>query len=106
MPTASPVILILGAGANIGQAVAKAFVSNGYKVALVARKSNEADNTADILNFKGDFSDPTSVEGVFAKVRSTLGVPSVVVYNGHSHRTCIQRQSISLIPYSRRCNLQ
>jgi NADP-dependent 3-hydroxy acid dehydrogenase YdfG len=32
-----PIILILGAGPNIGQAVARTFASKGYKIALAAR---------------------------------------------------------------------
>ena len=82
MSRASPVILILGAGANIGQHVARVFASKGYKVALAARRAQEADNSADQINIQSDLSDPNSVAGVFSKVKSLLGVPSVVIYNG------------------------
>lgn len=82
MATSSPILLILGAGANVGQTVAKSFAAKGYKVALAARKLNEADSTQDTVNIQGDFSDPNSVAKVFEKVKAALGVPSVVVYNG------------------------
>jgi NAD(P)-dependent dehydrogenase (short-subunit alcohol dehydrogenase family) len=82
MPTTSPVILILGAGSNIGQNVARAFVSKGYKVALAARSLREEDNTADQINIPGDLSDLDFVASIFAKVKTLLGLPSVVIYNG------------------------
>jgi NAD(P)-dependent dehydrogenase (short-subunit alcohol dehydrogenase family) len=82
MPATSPVILILGAGPNVGSHVAKAFASKGYKVALAARKAKEADNTPDQVNIPSDLSDPNSVVNAFSKVKALLGLPSVVVYNG------------------------
>jgi NAD(P)-dependent dehydrogenase (short-subunit alcohol dehydrogenase family) len=88
MPSTSPVILILGAGPRIGHHVARAFTSKGYKVALASRKSketDEADNTADLISITSDLSDPSSVVNVFLKVKASLGIPSVVVYNGKYH---------------------
>lgn len=82
MATTSPILLILGAGSNVGQTVAKTFAAKGYKVALAARKLNESDSTQDTLNIQSDFSDPSSVTTVFEKVKAKFGVPSVVVYNG------------------------
>jgi NAD(P)-dependent dehydrogenase (short-subunit alcohol dehydrogenase family) len=84
MPITSPVILILGAGPNIGQGVARVFASHGYKVALAARSLNEADSTEDQLNIKVDFSNPEEVVNAFTRTRKLLGIPSVVVYNGKS----------------------
>lgn len=81
---ASPVILILGAGPNIGQGVARAFASKGYKVALASRSQKEADSTADQLNITSDFSNPDDVVDAFARTRKALGIPSVVVYNAAS----------------------
>jgi NAD(P)-dependent dehydrogenase (short-subunit alcohol dehydrogenase family) len=89
MPSASPVILILGAGSNIGQSVARAFASKGYKVALAARRLKETDNTSNQINITSDLSDPSAVVSAFEKVKSSLGVPSVVVYNGE---TCCPAQ--------------
>ena len=82
MPTTSPVILILGAGPNIGHHVARAFAAKGYKVAIASRRLNEEDSTADQVKISSDLSDPESVVGVFSRVKASLGLPSVVVYNG------------------------
>lgn len=82
MPTTSPIILILGAGPNIGQAVARIFASKGYKVALAARSLKEADSTDSQLHIPCDFSNSSDVVDAFTKVKEAFGIPSVVVYNG------------------------
>lgn len=85
MSIPSPIILVLGAGPNIGQSVARAFAAKGYRTALVSRKATEANNTANEIHIQADFTDPSSVVNVFSKVKSLLGMPpSVVVYNGTS----------------------
>ncbi|KFY39087.1 hypothetical protein V495_06165 [Pseudogymnoascus sp. VKM F-4514 (FW-929)] len=81
MPSTSPVILILGAGPNIGQSVARLFASKGYKVALAARSLKEADSTDKQLNIPCDFSKTDDVVSAFQKVKKVFGIPSVVVYN-------------------------
>jgi NAD(P)-dependent dehydrogenase (short-subunit alcohol dehydrogenase family) len=78
----SPVVLILGAGPNIGQAITRNFSSKGYKVALAARSVKEADSTDNQLNIPSDFSKTDDVVNAFAKVKQVFGIPSVVVYNG------------------------
>ena len=82
MSSTSPVILILGAGPNVGQHVARAFAAKGYKVALASRKANEENNTPNQVNVSSDLSDPSSIAGVFSRVKELLGIPSVVVHNG------------------------
>ena len=82
MPGTSPVILILGAGPNIGQAVARTFASRGYKVALAARSLDEADSTDNQLNITSDFANSNDVVKAFKRVNKVFGIPSVVVYNG------------------------
>lgn len=84
MAGASPVILILGAGPNIGQAVARTFASKGFKVALAARSLKEAESTDRQLNITTDFANSDEVVSAFEKVKKTFGIPSVVVYNGES----------------------
>jgi len=76
-----PVALILGAGANIGQALGHVFAEQGYKVALVARSIREQDSTDKQLNIKADFADPTSVVRAFDKVKTEFGIPTVVIHN-------------------------
>ena len=78
------VALILGAGPNIGEAVATKFALNGYKVALVGRSMDGRHSTASHLRVSGDLSRPENVETIFTQVKETLGIPSVVVYNGNS----------------------
>jgi NAD(P)-dependent dehydrogenase (short-subunit alcohol dehydrogenase family) len=78
----TPIILILGAGPNIGQAVARAFAAKGYRVALAARSVKEADNTDNILNIPSDFSKTEDVVNAFEQTKKTFGIPSVVIYNG------------------------
>ncbi|GAM42418.1 short-chain dehydrogenase [Talaromyces pinophilus] len=76
----SPIVLIFGAGANIGVNVAKEFVAGGYKAILTSRKApTEPDTRFSYL--QGDLADPGSVREIFSKVRSQFGEPSVVVYN-------------------------
>lgn len=78
----SPVVLILGAGSNVGQHVARAFAAKNYKVALVARKLKEEESTPNQLHIPGDLSNPNAVVDAFTKVKEVFGHPSVVVYNG------------------------
>lgn len=78
----SQVVLIFGYGPRIGAAVARAFANRGYKVAVVCRSDKVADTPDDYLSIKADLSNAYNVEDVFTQVRSKLGIPSVVVYNG------------------------
>lgn len=76
------IIVIFGFGPRIGAGIARAFASKGYKVAVVSRTSKAIEPGDDYLWIQADLSDAFSVEGVFTTVRSKLGIPSVVVYNG------------------------
>ncbi|KAK6705232.1 hypothetical protein SNK03_009079 [Fusarium graminearum] len=81
MAAKSPVILILGYGANIGQSVARKFSSQGYRVAVAARSVKEADSTDTQLNIPSDFTKTNDIVNAFDKVKKEFGTPSVVVYN-------------------------
>ncbi|GAB7353354.1 hypothetical protein MBLNU459_g3839t1 [Dothideomycetes sp. NU459] len=96
MTSTSPVVLILGAGANIGQHVAQAFATKGYKVALVARSVSEGDSTADRVYISSDLSDPNNVVKIFSTVEALLGVPSVVVYNAAARTSYATNKPLSL----------
>ena len=89
MSKSSPIILILGAGPNIGQGVARAFTAKGYRVALAARRATEGHNTANEVHIHSDFTDPGAVVNAFSKTKSLLGIPSVVVYNGVHNRSTL-----------------
>ena len=82
MPTSSPIILILGAGPRIGASIAKAFAAKGYSVALASRKASQANSTANEIHIPTDFADPGTIAHAFTQVKESLGIPSVVVYNG------------------------
>lgn len=87
--SSSPIVLILGAGSNVGQHVARAFAAKNYKVALVARKLKEEESTPNELHIPGDLTNPNAVVDAFAKVKAVFGLPSVVVYNGiNPSKTC------------------
>lgn len=104
MAASSPVALILGAGANIGQNVGRAFAAKGYKIALAARSLKEDDSTSEQLHIKSDFSDPESISKIFAKVTSKFGTPHVVVYNGTSSLTVSDKRSWTHRMNSGSCN--
>lgn len=84
MAATAPIILILGAGPKIGIPVTKHFLSQGYKVALAARSLNESESTENQLHIKADFAKPQDVVDAFTKVKKTLGIPNVVLYNGRT----------------------
>ena len=81
MPSTSPVVLILGAGPNIGKALARTFAAGGYKVALAARSLKETDSTDTQLNITSDFSKTADIVNAFAKVKRAFDISSVVIYN-------------------------
>ena len=80
---------ILGVGPGLGAAVARRFVSEGFAVALMARREEsvasvrgeieEAGGTA--IPVSTDATDPASVAAAFGRVRGELGDPEVFVYN-------------------------
>lgn len=78
-----PVLLIFGAGANVGLSIASKFKQEGYKVAAVSR--NPKDDLKKIAH-KAIASNltPEEVLKVFEEVERDLGPPNVVVYNGKS----------------------
>jgi NAD(P)-dependent dehydrogenase (short-subunit alcohol dehydrogenase family) len=89
---ASPVALIIGAGANIGQSLVRKFTSEGYKVGLAARSLKESDSTDSQLNIPSDFTKPSDVVSAFTKLKTAFGIPSVVIYNGKTllyQNTCL-----------------
>lgn len=83
--TANPVVLILGAGSNIGASVATKFSSNGYKVALVSRSGTGSKTAEGYLSLKADLTQPDAIPPVFEAVKAEFNVaPIVVVYNAYS----------------------
>ena len=86
---AAQVVLILGAGANVGAKTAEVFAKSGYKVALVTRTiTHHKDNTRDLV-IQADFAEPLSIKSVFDEVKAKIGTPNVIVYNGAYSRPVI-----------------
>ncbi|GKT60523.1 short-chain dehydrogenase/reductase SDR [Colletotrichum tofieldiae] len=82
----APVVLILGAGKNIGAGVAAHFSAAGYSVAVVTRSfptpSPSTDPETGHLRIRADLSDAAQVRDTFAQARKHFGrAPRVVVYN-------------------------
>ncbi|KAI9727586.1 MAG: transcription factor TFIIIB subunit brf1 [Cirrosporium novae-zelandiae] len=74
-------VLIIGAGSNIGKSVAQKFAANGFRVALASR-SREEEQTADgLYHFKVNLTDPKAVTSLFTRLHEKAGIPNVVVYN-------------------------
>lgn len=89
MASTKPLVLLLGSGSNIGQAVAKKFRTSGYNVALAARSLSEHKISDQEWSYKLDLSTPSAVENLFVKVQKDLGIPNVVIFNGKSdHLYC------------------
>jgi NAD(P)-dependent dehydrogenase (short-subunit alcohol dehydrogenase family) len=78
------VILVLGAGPNVGFHVAKYFGQKSFKTAAVSRNPTEELTKTVDLTIKADLEDPVGVKAIFDEVKAKLGVPNVVVYNGMS----------------------
>jgi NAD(P)-dependent dehydrogenase (short-subunit alcohol dehydrogenase family) len=79
---ASKILLVLGAGSNIGRGVADRFLAAGYRVALVSRSAPASSGSDSTLHLQADLKDPSSVPGIFDAVKARFGAaPTVVVYN-------------------------
>ncbi|KAL6714386.1 hypothetical protein ACLMJK_007809 [Lecanora helva] len=106
MSAISPVVLILGSGPRVGQSVAQAFLAKGYKVAVASRTVKEDSNSKQ-MSIASDLADPENVASVFAKTKSLLGLPSVVVYNAAAVTRSDAKNPLSLplADFSRHLNI-
>lgn len=83
LPHDAPVLLILGYGPNIGQAVAEKFSSHGYKVAIASRSLRDLEwNEKGWFELNINLADADNLPPLFEKVIKNIGIPHVVVYNG------------------------
>jgi len=74
---------IIGAGPRIGFAVAQALKRQGFAVAVGSRHPDTAKaQSAGLVPVKIDAGDAKSVDSAFSEVKSKIGIPNVVVYNG------------------------
>ncbi|EXJ74674.1 uncharacterized protein A1O5_01367 [Cladophialophora psammophila CBS 110553] len=79
-----PVVLLLGAGSNIGDAVVRYFSANKFRVAAVSRSMEEGVDSGGVLNITADLGNPDAVPTIFTKVEAHWDVPTVVIYNAAS----------------------
>jgi NAD(P)-dependent dehydrogenase (short-subunit alcohol dehydrogenase family) len=80
------VVVVVGAGPGLGQAVATRFAGEGYVPALVARDPDRLEALAQAVGagarpFPADATDEADLRGVLARVADELGPPEVVVFN-------------------------
>jgi NAD(P)-dependent dehydrogenase (short-subunit alcohol dehydrogenase family) len=74
------IAMITGAGSGVGRAVAQALSQGGWQLALVGRKRETLEETAQSLNQGGahlvapaDVGDPVAVKAVFAQIKDKFG---------------------------------
>jgi NAD(P)-dependent dehydrogenase (short-subunit alcohol dehydrogenase family) len=82
----SKVAFVTGAGTGIGKAAALAMLKDGYRVALVGRRKELLEKTAQghekaTLVLAGDITQPSVVRDFFSKVKSTWGRLDVLFNN-------------------------
>src|ERR1700730_13619267 len=86
------VALITGAGSGFGEAMAKRFVEEGAKVAVVDLRGDQAKRVAESLGgqavpIEADVSSLAAVKQAVSLTTKSLGVPNIVVNNaGFTHR--------------------
>lgn len=85
----TPLVFITGASSGIGQALALRFYQAGYRLALVARRTEEVKSWANSINisvssyeiYSADVSDTASIVAAGQACIASLGLPDVVIAN-------------------------
>lgn len=76
------VAVVVGAGAGLGNALVTRFADAGMRVAAVSRSGGTGQPRRDqVRGYSCDATIAEQVKEVFARVRSQLGPPSLVVFN-------------------------
>jgi short-subunit dehydrogenase len=101
-----PVCAIAGMGRGVGLAVARRFGSEGFQIAMLARRAERLTEFKRELKTAGieahgyatDLGVETRVRGAFQRIEADLGRPSVLVFNassGHAGRpTSLNERSL------------
>ncbi|KAH8593675.1 hypothetical protein B0O99DRAFT_574935 [Bisporella sp. PMI_857] len=95
----SKVVLILGAGKNVGKSLIQKFGSDGYKVAFASRTLYPELVSAAAVSVQNDFTNPSTIKSIFEKVRSEVGIPNIVIFN-HYTITYAPEENPVLLPIS------
>ncbi|MGH8162574.1 MAG: SDR family NAD(P)-dependent oxidoreductase [Gammaproteobacteria bacterium] len=93
MNQTSTITAVLGVGPGLGAALATRFADEGHALALLSRSMRSRKPIVERITKAGgkaqgydcDAGDPESVSGAFARVRDTLGNPTVLIYNAGSY---------------------
>ena len=84
------IVVVTGAGRGIGQEIARAFASEGAKVALISRSESSCGSAAEDINqtFPGsstayavDVADHDAVQALAKKIGDELGVVNILINN-------------------------
>ncbi len=82
--------VIFGVGSGIGLSVAKKFASEGFSIALIARRQDALNKYLaemndlghiDVRTYVADASDFQSIENVFSEINQKQGQTEVLIYN-------------------------
>jgi NAD(P)-dependent dehydrogenase (short-subunit alcohol dehydrogenase family) len=78
MASSKKIAVVTGAGTGVGRAAALALAGGGWAVALVGRRKEQLEETAQIVGGETlivptDVSDPVQVNALFDKVKATYG---------------------------------
>src|SRR4051812_49945408 len=76
--------LIVGAGSGLSASLARVLATEGIKVALAARTTNDLEPLAKEIGattFASDASKPAGVAKLFSELDAGLGAPEIVIYN-------------------------
>ena len=86
---AGQAVLVTGGGSGIGRAIARAFLDNGAKVAVVGRRADKLaetlDGHAEGLALTADLSDPAAARQAVADVVARFGRLDVLVNNAAAY---------------------
>ena len=82
---------IVGFGAGNGLAIAKAFAAEGFELALISRSEAKQQKYIAALGattrfFEADAGNTQSLAAAFAKIRTEVGDPAVLIYNAFAMR--------------------
>lgn len=84
-PSRKPVCAVVGVGPGIGGALARRFSAAGYRVALLARRTEFSRELAATLGdaraYACDVTDSSAVDAAFEAIRRDLGEVDVLAYN-------------------------
>jgi NAD(P)-dependent dehydrogenase (short-subunit alcohol dehydrogenase family) len=103
MATHQKVALVTGAGSGIGRASALALMRGGFAAALVGRREEQLQATAEAGKSTGqqslvapcDVTDPAAVKTLFAKVRETFGRLDVIFNNAGTGAPAIPLEDLT-----------